>query len=126
MKNMKFTPEKIGILKSIFNHVRLVGRLLKDARVPSYLKVLPFAPLLYALFPLDVIPDLIPIVGQLDDLGVILLGLQTFISMSPQEVVQEHRDELAGSKPFGSAASNASANKNETVDGQWTVVDKDL
>jgi hypothetical protein len=46
--------------------------------------------------------------------------------MSPQEVVQEHRDELAGSKPFGSAASNASANKNETVDGQWTVVDKDL
>ena len=124
MKNTKFTPEKMGILKTIFNHIRLVGRLLKDSRVPTYLKLLPFAPLLYVLFPLDLIPDLIPVIGQMDDLGVVLLGLQTFISLTPQHIVQEHRDDLAAGKPFGAAAASGPDDR-ETIDGSWKVVDKD-
>ena len=121
MKNPKITPENIGMLKSIFNHVRLVGRLLKDPRVPTYLKVLPFAPLLYFLFPLDVIPDLIPVVGQMDDLGVLMLALQAFVMLVPQFVADEHRDDINGVKPFSSASAQANAN---TVDGKWKVVDK--
>ena len=123
MKNPKITPEKIGFLKSIFNHVRLAARLLKDPRVPVYLKLIPFAPLLYVLMPLDLIPDIIPVLGQMDDLGVVLLGLEAFISLTPQHVVQEHRDDIAANKPFGAAAS--APDSRETIDGQWKVVDKD-
>jgi uncharacterized membrane protein YkvA (DUF1232 family) len=123
MKNPKFSTEKIGMLKSIYNHLRLAWRLLRDVRVPSVLKVLPFAPLLYVLFPIDVLPDMIPVIGQLDDLGVILLGLESFIALAPQDVVQSHRDDIASEKPFG-MASNDKAQR-ETIDGDWKVVDRE-
>jgi len=125
MKNPKITPANIGMLKSVFNHVRLVGRLIKDTRVPAYLKVLPFAPILYFLFPLDVIPDLIPVIGQMDDLGVLMLALQAFVMMVPQYVVDEHRDDIAGVKPFSSTSAGAKVDPNATtLDGKWKVVDK--
>ena len=125
MKNPKITPENIGMLKSVVNHVRLVGRLLKDTRVPTYLKVLPFAPILYFLFPLDLIPDLIPVIGQMDDLGVLMLALQAFVVLVPQYVVDEHRDDLAGVKPHSPASAGAKVDPNaSTIDGKWKVVDK--
>src|SRR5205085_309823 len=122
MKNPKITPENIGMLKSVVNHVRLVGRLLKDTRVPTYLKVLPFAPILYFLFPLDVIPDLIPVIGQMDDLGVLMVALQAFVMLVPQYVVDEHRDDIAGVKPFSTAGAGAKADPStSTIDGKWKV-----
>ena len=126
MKNPKITPANIGMLKSLINQVRLVGRLLKDTRVPAYLKVLPFAPLLYFIFPLDLIPDMIPVIGQLDDFGVLLLALQAFVMLVPQYVVDEHRDDIAGVKPFSTATAGAKVDPNATtLDGKWKVVDKD-
>lgn len=125
MKNPKITPENIGMLKSVLNHARLVGRLIKDPRIPAYLKVLPFAPFLYFIFPLDVIPDLIPIVGQMDDLGVLLLALQAFVMLVPQGIADEHRDDIAGVKPYNSATAGAKVDPNaSTIDGKWKVVDK--
>jgi uncharacterized membrane protein YkvA (DUF1232 family) len=63
-----------GFWKEIWEQVRLVWLLLRDDEVPVYLKLLPLAAVLYVLFPLDLISDFVPIVGQLDDVTAILVG----------------------------------------------------
>jgi uncharacterized membrane protein YkvA (DUF1232 family) len=108
----------LNIFVSLVNRVRLVARLLRDPRVPLYLKVLPFTSLLYVLFPLDFIPDLIPALGQVDDLGAILLAVEAFIMMSPQDVVQEHQAEIAG-------RAHQTAAGDTVIDGEWHKVNRD-
>jgi uncharacterized membrane protein YkvA (DUF1232 family) len=86
--------ETAGVLASIIKNTRLVWRLLRDRDVPAWLKTIPPVTLLYLLFPIDFIPDPILGLGQLDDLGVILLGLKLFIELSPQEIVRRHLREM--------------------------------
>ncbi len=83
-----------GFLGSILRDVRLAWRLLLDRRVPLVLKLIPPATLLYTLFPVDFVPDLLPGLGQLDDLGILLLGLRLFILLAPQAIVQQHLSEM--------------------------------
>lgn len=87
--------ETAGILASIIKNARLVWRLLWDPGVPSWLKTIPPATLLYLLFPFDFLPDLALGLGQLDDIAVILLGLKLFIELCPQEIVHHHLQEIS-------------------------------
>ena len=87
--------ETAGVLAGIIKNARLVWRLLRDSDVPSSLKMIPPATLLYLLFPIDFIPDLVLGLGQLDDIGVILLGLKLFIELCPQEIVRRHLQEMS-------------------------------
>jgi len=87
--------EKAGILASIIKNARLVWRLLRDPGVPASLKMIPPATLLYLLFPFDFLPDLALGLGQLDDIGVILLGVKLFIELCPQEIVRHHLREIS-------------------------------
>jgi len=87
--------EAAGILAEIIKNIKLIWRLLNDRRVPSWLKMIVPATLLYLLFPIDIIPDIAPGLGQLDDIAVILLGLKFFVEMCPEEIVRQHLDELA-------------------------------
>jgi uncharacterized membrane protein YkvA (DUF1232 family) len=59
--------------------------------VPAWLKAIPIAGLAYLVFPLDLIADPLLGLGQLDDLAVIVLSIQTFISLCPQWLVEEHQ-----------------------------------
>lgn len=111
------TSTQVGLFKGLVNRGRLVFRLLRDSRVPIYLKMLPAAGVLYVLFPFDFILDLAPFLGQLDDLGVILVSLEMFIGLCPPHVVEEHRAAIEG-REFYSAAD---ARKGETIDGEWRV-----
>jgi len=47
------------------------------------------------VFPIDLIPDFIPVLGQLDDLAVVLLGLDFFIRSAPPDIVDEHLAKIA-------------------------------
>ena len=49
----------------------------------------------YLVFPIDIIPDFIPVIGQLDDLGVLIFGLDFFIRNAPKDVVEEHMGRIA-------------------------------
>lgn len=71
-------------------YARMVWGLARDPRTPLPLKALLGAGLAYVLVPLDVIPDAIPILGQADDLTVLLLVLDMFIANAPSEVREEH------------------------------------
>ncbi len=84
-----------GGLQGVMDNGQLVWRLLQDDRVPTPLKVaIPLGVAAYVIMPLDLIPDFIPLLGQLDDLGVVLLGMTLLINMAPREVVNEHRAAL--------------------------------
>ncbi|HHY89160.1 MAG TPA: DUF1232 domain-containing protein [Chloroflexi bacterium] len=70
---------------------RLALQLLRDPRVPLPAKLVPAFVLVYVFTPIDLIPGFIPILGQLDDLAVIYLGLQFFLRMVPEEILIEYR-----------------------------------
>lgn len=88
-----------------FSRLRLGWRLLRDPRVPAWPKlVAPIVTLLYVVSPVDVLPDFIPVLGQLDDLGVVAIALAV-ISMlaqwSPPAIVEQHMASLGASMPAG-------------------------
>jgi uncharacterized membrane protein YkvA (DUF1232 family) len=70
--------------------VVLFRRLLRDPRVPASRKLLLVLAVGYLLMPLDLIPDFIPVVGQLDDAVVVGLVLRSVLRASGDAVVIEH------------------------------------
>ena len=72
------------------NMVVLLGRLLKDARVPTAEKALFLAAIVYVISPLDFIPDVFPFIGQVDDIYVVALTLLRLINRTDATVVREH------------------------------------
>lgn len=71
-------------------YARVVWGLLRDPRTPLPLKALLAAGLTYVMVPLDLVPDAVPILGQADDLTVLLLVLDLFIANAPRDVREEH------------------------------------
>jgi uncharacterized membrane protein YkvA (DUF1232 family) len=71
-------------------YVRVVWGILRDPRTPIGLKGMLAAALAYVVMPIDLVPDAIPILGQADDLTVLLLVLDLFIQNAPAEVRAEH------------------------------------
>jgi len=63
----------------------------RDPRVPWYAKGLAVAIAAYAASPIDLIPDFIPVVGYLDDLIIVPLGIALVIKLIPAEIMAEHR-----------------------------------
>lgn len=85
--------------------VYLAGR---DPRTPWYAKALAVCIVAYALSPLDLIPDFIPVLGYVDDLVLVPLGLALAIKLIPDDVLRECRDSAdAGMSQYGSARRTA-------------------
>ena len=61
----------------------------KDPRVPKHAKIIVALVVAYALSPIDLIPDFIPIIGYLDDLILIPLGIALAVRMVPHQVMRE-------------------------------------
>src|SRR5438876_1442845 len=81
----------------------------RDPRVPWHAKALAIAVAGYALSPIDLIPDFIPVVGYLDDLILVPAGLWLALRLIPPEVLAEHRAaaEAAAARPVSKAAAVA-------------------
>jgi uncharacterized membrane protein YkvA (DUF1232 family) len=77
--------------KGIWQDVQLAWNLIRDPRVPIYMKGVPVLGMLYVISPVDLIPGIIPILGQLDDVALLLLSLKLFLNLVPEELVREHR-----------------------------------
>lgn len=67
----------------------------RDRRTPWYARLFGLLVTAYALSPLDLVPDFIPILGLIDDVVLIPLGLWLFVRMLPRDVFAEHRAEAA-------------------------------
>ncbi len=85
------TPSVVHVttlIRHLPNLIKLYWRLFLDHRVPLLPKVLLLAALVYVVVPFDF--DMIPVVGQIDDLVVAALACRWFIRLCPPAVVQEH------------------------------------
>jgi uncharacterized membrane protein YkvA (DUF1232 family) len=79
-----------------------------DPRVPWYAKALALAVAAYAFSPIDLIPDFVPVVGLLDDLVIVPLGLALVVGMIPDAVIAEHRATAAhAARPVSRAGAAA-------------------
>src|SRR6266850_107097 len=65
----------------------------RDPRVPWYAKALALAVAAYALSPIDLIPDFIPVLGYLDDLIIVPLGILLVVKLIPAGLMAEFRAE---------------------------------
>src|SRR5258708_30934394 len=76
---------------SLRQEVHAIYLAARDPRVPWYAKALAMAVAAYALSPIDLIPDFIPVVGYLDDLVIVPLGIWLVVSLIPDKVMAECR-----------------------------------
>jgi uncharacterized membrane protein YkvA (DUF1232 family) len=79
----------------------------RDPRVPWAVKLLALAVAGYALSPIDLIPDFIPVLGYLDDLIIVPLGIWLVIALIPKDVMHEYRAtaSAAAQRPVSKAAA---------------------
>ena len=93
---------------------RLVMRLLLDPRVPLRVKLILPAAVIYLISPFDLLHDMVPVLGRIDDVLVLVIALASFLAMAPREVVSEHLGRPRGQKP----------DQDRTViEGDYRVVD---
>jgi len=134
-------------MKNLIENGRLAWRLVNDPRVPAWVKVgIPLLVAVYLLSPIDLIPDFLIGPGELDDLGVVLLGLSLMVRFAPQHVVEEHRRamgyqsdgaqatgaprgrsywEAPGSGTAGRAQEPAQTDQDPPIDGEYRVIAPD-
>jgi len=85
--------------------------------VPTLLKLaVPGLALAYLLWPMDFLYDLFPLLGQVDDVLIVLLALKLFESWAPRAVVAQHWSRMTG-ESSGGAGDSA-----EVIDGEYRVL----
>ena len=93
-------------------------RLMLDKRVPLKLKILPVIAVVYLLLPWDFIPDLMPLIGWIDDIVVVILSIGIFFVFGPLSIltrnIGQNRD-LDNEQPVNG----------KVVEGKYRVVDDD-
>jgi uncharacterized membrane protein YkvA (DUF1232 family) len=79
----------------------------RDPRMPFHVRVIALLVAAYAVSPIDLIPDFIPVIGYLDDLLLIPLGIALVIRLTPKEVLESARAQakLATDKPVSYVAA---------------------
>ncbi len=90
---MASSPKNTGsTLERLLQHVKLSWRLFRDPHVSPLVRYgIPLIGLVYLLSPVDVVPDVLLGLGQLDDAAVLLLLSQLMIMLAPQDVVNRYR-----------------------------------
>ena len=84
----------LRMLPLLWKYGHLAFSLLQDARVPVYMKIGLVTGALLVLSPIDLIPEAIPVLGQISDFFFLLLVIQLFLRLVPQDVVEEHIEKL--------------------------------
>jgi uncharacterized membrane protein YkvA (DUF1232 family) len=80
----------LATISRLPRYARLTAGLLRDPEVPKRSKVALTAGLAYLLSPIDLVPGLIPVIGQLDDVLAVLLGVRLALAALPERVRADH------------------------------------
>ena len=108
-----------SFLGDLMNQIKLVYYLVRDRDVPIYLKVLPFLGVLYVLFPIDIITDIIPVLGQVDALMILTTGAKVLIEMAPASVVAKYMAQMRGEGPaIVEGTASAVAKQVKAIEGE--------
>ncbi len=90
MSARKLQSRMKNLLLFFPNLVLLSGRLMMDPRVPARERLLVAGAIVYAIMPLDLIPDMLPFIGQIDDAYLISLTLLRLMTVADPAIVREH------------------------------------
>lgn len=103
-----------SLLKAAYTELRLAWRLIREPRVPWLTQAVPFLVALYIASPLDFLPDVLPFVGELDDLGVLILGVTLFVRLCPSDAEGFHRAALDRGDRYSTMPPSATI-----IDAEW-------
>ena len=92
LSERRTNPAVDKAISAIPNLIKLAYRLMRDPRVPQKHKVFLSAALVYAVAPVDLIPDYLPFVGRADDLLLLAFALNTMFEAAGEAIVHEHWD----------------------------------
>jgi uncharacterized membrane protein YkvA (DUF1232 family) len=106
--------QRPGLLLTLLERMRLATRLLREPRVPGAIKTVPLLAGLYLIWPLDIAPDFLPVLGQVDDLGLVLLALEGFLRLCPAAAVAFHRAGIAAGRRFAPMPATG-----DVIDAEW-------
>lgn len=81
--------------KALKQELVVLAHAARDPRTPWYARALIIMVVAYAVSPIDLIPDFIPILGYLDDLLLVPAGLWLALRLVPRHVLDEHRAQVA-------------------------------
>ena len=104
---------------------RLVVSLMRDRRVPLLSKLVIPAAIAYVILPIDLVPDIIPALGQIDDILAIALSLAVFLAIAPRDVVSEHIHGARRGSAKKHVKDNARGAKPTVIEGRYHVKDDD-
>tara|TARA_B100000749_G_C18264711_1_gene397800 strand:- start:336 stop:674 length:339 start_codon:yes stop_codon:yes gene_type:complete len=99
-----------------WNLIHLIWKLILDRRISIFPKLIIPAVLIYFLSPIDLVPDILPVLGHLDDILIILPALIAFFLMIPKNIISEHTQNIKSSKKN---------TRNTIIDGSYHYVDDD-
>jgi|SRR5689334_19072589 uncharacterized membrane protein YkvA (DUF1232 family) len=104
-------PDLKGWARTLRGEVHALYLAGRDPRVPWYAKAVAALVAAYALSPIDLIPDFIPVLGYLDDVILVPLGILLAIRLIPPAILAEHRSAAARSqgRPVSAIAAGAIA-----------------
>ena len=88
-----------GFLQRARTELKLAYWLLRQRDVPLLTKLVPVLTLAYVLAPIDIIPDFLPVLGQIDDLALFMLGVRIFLHLAPPPVIGRYEKEQAEPLP---------------------------
>jgi uncharacterized membrane protein YkvA (DUF1232 family) len=80
----------VDVIKQIPDYLRLLGGLLTDRRVSGVDKLLVAGAILYIITPLDLLPDFVPFLGEVDDVYLLMLAIQRLIANAGRRVVADY------------------------------------
>ena len=88
------------LLRTLLDQARLALRLIREPAVPTMIKAIPVVGGTYLIWPIDILPDLFPVLGQLDDIGVVMASLALFLRLCPDALVAFHRSAMAAGQRY--------------------------
>lgn len=88
---MKFLDHYKTRVKDLVKEIKVLAVAYQDSRVPWHAKVLMGIVIGYAVSPIDLIPDFIPVIGLVDDLLLVPLGIYLCLKLIPAEIMVEAR-----------------------------------
>jgi uncharacterized membrane protein YkvA (DUF1232 family) len=94
-----FTGRAVRVLAYLPYFARLYWRLFRDRRVAVLAKAVLVLTIAYVVWPFDLVPDVVPFFGEVDDLAVVLFGLWLFVRLCPPQVVLERVREISTGAP---------------------------
>ena len=105
---------KPALLATLLAQLRLAFRLMREPSVPLLTRTLPVLAAIYLISPVDFIPDVLPGLGQLDDLSVIVLALELFLKWCPPAAKAFHESALARGQRYTRMPATG-----DVIDAEW-------